>query len=65
MKATPNRKILKEPTRGSYLLSLIAINMFKYKISYSSLSSIEKVLNRYEARIQLSTSLDSSLRNKI
>lgn len=39
--------------------------MFIDKISYSSFSSLEEILNHYESGIQLSPSLDSSLRNKI
>ena len=65
MNEITNIKIQKELTGGSYLLSLIAINIFIDKISYSSFSSLWEVLNHCESKIQLSPSLDSSLRNKI
>jgi cytochrome c peroxidase len=63
---------------GRYEISLIEGDKGKFKIPSlrniaitapymhnSSLSSLEEVLNHYESGIQLSPSLDSSLRNKI
>ena len=63
---------------GRYEISLIERDKGKFKIPSlrnialtapymhnSSLSSLEDVLNHYESGIQLSPSLDSSLRNKI
>jgi cytochrome c peroxidase len=63
---------------GRYEISLIEGDKGKFKIPSlrniaitapymhnSSLSSLEEILNHYESGIQLSPSLDSSLRNKI